>query len=409
MDLNVDNKILIDRYIQEHLDSKLDFGFPISLKGRKKVLPVYRLPTNMLFYNVRNGRFAAEYKDLVKREGGDLRPENKDDADKIKQLLLSLDEVETKRTLEDLSIRGQWNCGIITNDGYVIDGNRRMAIISKLHDMTGLEKWKYLDVARLEGSTSPDDLWMLEAGIQLGKEEIVRYGPINELLKIREGTEAGLTIKTIVNALYGSNEEDIRKKLDRLELMEQYLKFMGIPEQYSKVKNRAEHFIDLQNIIASCKNRAYEPDKIIRIKKVVFQLISEDIPHLELRKIQQMINRDLIEAISEIEEAASELKPIVPQDIKPETIIEQETTDIIDEFEENDEEISTTYAHLVNAKDMLDVSNNEGKEILLLNRAEKNLRPLVDYNGNELSTTEAAAMIKKIARHVEQITKKIGE
>ena len=144
---NIDNKIRIDEYIGGNPDSKLETKFPISLKGVKKVLDVYRLPTEMLFYNIRNGRFAAEYKELVKNEGGDLRSENKNNANKIKNLLLDLDKIETKRTLDDLNVRGQWNCGIITDDGYVIDGNRRMAIISKLYDETGLEKWKYLDVA----------------------------------------------------------------------------------------------------------------------------------------------------------------------------------------------------------------------------------------------------------------------
>ena len=132
MTLNPDNKIRIDKYIQENHDSKLNTSFPVSLKGVKKILEIYRLPTDMLFYNIRNGRFAAEYKDLVKKEGGSLRPEDTDDTVKIKKLLLELDKIETDRTYADLKIRGQWNCGIITQDGYMIDGNRRMSIISKL-------------------------------------------------------------------------------------------------------------------------------------------------------------------------------------------------------------------------------------------------------------------------------------
>ena len=395
MDLRTDNKIRIDAYIQNQHDAYID-TFPISLKGERKNLHVYRLPTDMLFYNIRNGRFAAEYKDLEKTEGGALRSENPDDATKIKQLLLNLDKTETDRTMNDLSIRGQWNYGIITQDGYVIDGNRRMAIISKLYDETGLERWKYLNVARLESPISPEDLWKLEAGIQLGKDEIVRYGPVNELLKIREGIEAGLTEKTIANSLYGYSEDEITNKLNLLKLIDDYLKIVGIPQKYSEIKNRVEHFINLQQIIIQCKKNGYVPDKIIKIKYVVFQLISEDIPHLELRKIRDMIRKDLTDAITEIEVAGSQLKPTIP----PASSFQEES-------KKEKQEMSQTYTHFINAKDILDVSNNEGKEILLLNRAEKNLRPLLDYSG-QLSP-EAITMIKKIGECVKQLQKKFGE
>jgi len=407
MNINIDNETRIDKYISDHPESKLKNEFPLSLKGKKKKLTIYKLPMDLLFYNIRNGRFAAEYKELVKREGGHLQPEKKEDAKKIKQLLLGLEPTETTRTYNDIKVRGQWNCGVITKDGYVIDGNRRMSIISKLYEDTGAEEWKYLDVARLDEAISPEDLWTLEAGIQLGKDEIVRYGPINDLLKLREGIEAGLSEKSIVNTLYGyDKEEEIKDKLNRLELIDQYLKFMGISEKYSKVKNKVEHFINLQNIIRECKSREFEPERIVKIKNVSFQLIKEGISHLELRKIRQIIEKNLTDAISEIEIAGSELKPTISKEPSTDEILEKETKAMMDEFDEKEEEMTPTHTHFINATDFLDVSNNEGKEFLLLNRAEKNLRPLLDYQGNELSTPEAISMIEKISKYSEELKKK---
>ena len=84
--------------------------------------------------------------------------------------------------------RGQWLPGIITEDGYVIDGNRRMTILSKLFEDTSNDEFKFIKVGRLTSMTLTNpDLWKLEAGIQLGKDEILRYGPMNELLKLRQG------------------------------------------------------------------------------------------------------------------------------------------------------------------------------------------------------------------------------
>jgi len=373
-------------------------------------LRIYRLPLDYLYYNIRNGRFAAEYRELVKTEGGSLKPELKQDAEKIKNLLLSLDKNETERTYQDIKIRGQWNCGLITDDGYVVDGNRRMSIISKLYDDTGSDTWKYIDVARLEEPISAEDLWKIEAGIQLGKDEIVRYGPINELLKLREGKNTGLSLKELVTTLYGyESESEIEERLDRLTLIEQYLIFIGKPEKYSEAKNKVEHFINLQSIIQECKKREYDPDLISGIKKVTFQLIKEGIPHLEIRKIRQMVEKNLTDAISEISVAANDLKPTKPSDVKPEDLIDDEVKDIVNEFREEEKEISVTEAYFINAKDILDVDLNQGKETLLLSRAEKNLRPLLDYKGNELSTPSSVETINKIFHYAEELKKKYSK
>ena len=391
-DPNVENKTRIDKYVEANPDAKARELFPISLKGSKKMLDIYKIPTTMLFYNIRNGRFAAEYEEIVKSEGGNLNPEDEADAKKIRQLLLDLNTGETQRTYNDLKIRGQWNCGIITEDGYLIDGNRRKAIISKLYEDTGQREWKYLKVARLDRTITPEDLWALEAGIQLGKDEIVRYGPINELLKIREGIKAGMSKKSIVNTLYGYDKEDeIREKIDRLELIEQYLKFIGKPRMYSQVKQKAEHFINLQNIIKECNDRNYDPDKIVKIKYVTFELIKENIQHLEIRKIRQMVEKDLTDAIDEIEVAGAELKPTAPQNPMPNG---------------DKEKMSITRTRFANATDILDVSNIEGIEMRLLGRAEKNLRSLLDYSGDGLSAPEASDLIKKITEHIGSIAKK---
>lgn len=408
MDVNVDSRTRIDKYLSEHNDAKTGEMFPISLKGEKKLLTVYKLPSEMLFYNIKNGRFAAEYKELLKTEGGHLNPEDKSDEEAIKKLLLKLNPGDTKRTYNDLKVREQWNCGIITVDGYLIDGNRRKAIISELHRETGRETFRYLKVARLEGPISSEDLWALEGGIQLGKDEIVRYGPINELLKIREGIDAGLSHSAIVNALYGyEKEEEISEKLELLELMEQYLRFFKVPEKYSFVKNKAEHFIDLQSIISECNSRDYDPARLQKIKHVAFQLIKENIQHLEIRKIRQMIKMDLTSAIDEIEIAGSELKPSEA----PSYFESEDKTDKndVDEFDQHDEETSSTMVRFINATDILDVSKNENKVILILGRAEKNLASLLDYEGDELSTPEAKLLIKKLALHMEGFRKKFME
>ena len=246
---NTDNKNRIDEYIENH-DCEIKESVPVIIRGEKKTLSVYKLPIDLLYYNIRNGRFAAEYRNEVKKEGGALVPEKKDDAKKIRNLLWNLNVNESKLTYQDIQQRGQWKPGIITEDGYVIDGNRRMSILSKLFQDTSDDEFKFIKVGRLPANVENTDLWKLEAGIQLGKEEIVRYGPMNELLKLEEAKSLGISNEEIAKVLYGIDDvKEIEAKLDRLNLIKKYLIHIDNPDNFKLAESKVEHFVELQKII----------------------------------------------------------------------------------------------------------------------------------------------------------------
>ena len=94
-DQDESNAKKIDDYIQKHPDCKLTRTRDVIIQGKRVDLPVYRLPLDLLFYNIRNGRFASEYDDLKVKEGRELRTEDPADAKKIQKLLISLDEKQS--------------------------------------------------------------------------------------------------------------------------------------------------------------------------------------------------------------------------------------------------------------------------------------------------------------------------
>ncbi len=56
------------------------------------------------------------------------------------------------------------------------------------------------------------------------------YGPINTLLKFKEGIDNGLTPIQVVRNLYGyEDEKQILEKLEILKLIVKYLKLIGEP------------------------------------------------------------------------------------------------------------------------------------------------------------------------------------
>ena len=141
---NKDNKITIDNYIRDN-DCKINQTRTEYLNGEAIVLQGYRLPRELLYYNIKNGRFAKEYIKIIRDEGGSLDPEDPDDEKKIQTLLLGLKPNDTRRTKEDIVKKGQTELALMTRDGFLIDGNRRMAILTDLFEETSDEKYNFTD------------------------------------------------------------------------------------------------------------------------------------------------------------------------------------------------------------------------------------------------------------------------
>jgi hypothetical protein len=184
----------IDAYIESH-DPEIG-KWPVEISGQKCILPFYRIPINpYLKYNVNNGRLAMDVQQWEKDYHRKLDACDEEDAKIIRSLLLELDPEKTRILKGDLKLKGQIEPGVITHDGFVINGNRRMAIFEELHDDEPTGKWECLEVVRLDPNISERDLWKIEAGLQLSKDKIAEYHPVNELLKIKQGISAGLTLQ----------------------------------------------------------------------------------------------------------------------------------------------------------------------------------------------------------------------
>ncbi len=284
---------LISDYLREHQNAILDRKEPYEIDGKRNELEVIRLPLDALVYNIRNGRFAAELQELEASEGRRLDPEVEKDKAKIQELLLK-DQTKTEWLKKDIRRVGQLKPATITFDGFIINGNRRAAILSLLHKETGDPRFRYLEAVRLPPEVSASDLWRFEAGFQLAVELKADYGPVNELLKIKEGKTYGLKNKEIALILGGDNTaETVQMKLKRLELIEDYLVYFGQDKRYSIVERRVEHFINIVNIIQRSEWKKLSIEEQTLILHAAYHMIHDtDVAHLEIRKIGLMVKED---------------------------------------------------------------------------------------------------------------------
>ncbi len=260
MNLNTERAKEIQLYIDSHDVIKFP-DWPIVIGGETTSLPVYRLPLSYLRYYVGNGRFAVEKLLLDKQLGHELNSDDPDDVVQIRKMLLEENSKLTEKAkslIDNLRDFRQLEPGVITVDGYVINGNRRMAALEWLHEDDPSGKWPYLNVQRLPEGIGKQNLWRIEAGLQLSKEKKEEYGPMNELLKIKEGKEAELTNKEIAAAMFEWTPRDVEDALERLKLIDNFLDHVGQTDKggYGFIET-----FDLHEKFISLQRSVYKPAK----------------------------------------------------------------------------------------------------------------------------------------------------
>jgi hypothetical protein len=199
-----------------------------------------------------------------------------EDAAVVREMLLRMDEDKTDILKRDIHQKGQMEPGVVTHDGVVINGNRRMAVLELLHEEEPTGKWRFLDAVRLPADISEQDLWKIEAGLQLSKDKVAEYHPVNELLKIREGIKRGLSADEVAAALYAWKVDEVKDALQRLELIDRFLRFLVQPGNYGVVKKFGlhEYFIDIQKrLIAPAEREGETKREITKRLGYAFALI----------------------------------------------------------------------------------------------------------------------------------------
>ena len=363
----------------------------VIIKGDSKDVQVYKIPLKLLFFNIKNGRFAAEYLELKEKLGRDLEPNKIEDKKLIQKMLLELDPKKSLELENDLRRYGQREPGICTHDGYVHNGNRRMSVIQNIVD-TGNLSADFLQVARLPPNVDDQDLWLIEAGIQLSKNVQLDYGPINTLLKFKEGIDNGLTPIQVAKNLYGyGDEKQILEKLEILKLIVKYLKFIGEPNHFKKADRIVEHFIDLNKIIAAEKRKGAAISELSAYQNIGFQLIHDGVTQRDLRAMKKIIGEE--KSKSQLFKALEYSKP---ESSKKKTAVKMQA---------EEEDAYTPAVTIFNeSNDTAKAITDSSKPLTNLERAFTNL-DTIDGRNSAVSSTEFQKLLDRIEKIVDKLKK----
>ena len=259
---------------------------------------IHTIENKFLKYNFNNARIAGEKCSIEFNNKITLEGSSKEDQHRIQKILLDsvwFDKHATKILKKSLETE-QRQPAIITFDGIVIDGNRRLACLNQLHEETGKPQYSRIKVCVLPKANQKKLLY-LENQLQLAKEFKIEYGPINERIRLKDMLEKYdfklIEIAQSVNNKY--TVKKIKKMIDELKLIDAYLIQIDRPNDYASIAHRTQHFIDLLGALDSTfgPSNPKSAAKKAKFTTIGFQLISnEDSSYKLIREYNDVLNNN---------------------------------------------------------------------------------------------------------------------
>ncbi|QQT22739.1 ParB N-terminal domain-containing protein [Staphylococcus equorum] len=222
-------KIKTDELIKTDLTTRL------TVDGITDTYDVYKIKLDKLYYNDQNDRIAtwiSKYKADNHLKSFDLS--NREEYNEIiADFIKESDEKAFKKTKNNIKALGQTEPAVILSDGRVIDGNRRFTCLRDLGKEDS--KFNYLDaiIISKDIQDSKKEIKLLELYLQHGREERVGYNPIDRLVGVYNDV---IKNNLITVEEYAKNTEqttnEVKKMIDRANLMVEFLEFIDMPEHY---------------------------------------------------------------------------------------------------------------------------------------------------------------------------------
>ena len=232
---------------------------------------VIKVDTSFLRYRIESGRTRRKQMEFLEKDSQaprDLFRDPETDAAQKAQHKILLGMVDESGLRKDIGDEGQRQPAIITYDGYVLNGNRRLAALRD-------EGTQYMDCVVLPKDAIPRDLYELELDLQMARETKAEYNWVDELLHIRYGIDKLGEDESVVAKKMRISNHEIKSKIGMLHLVRFYLDWRGKLDQYYMVGDKDEQvFIDLEKFTRKLK----DPERQKIAREQVFAILKNPPP-----------------------------------------------------------------------------------------------------------------------------------
>lgn len=278
------NAEIREEKLKELVKENKNYSFKeMTYNNRPVKMPVYEIPTDYLIFNQYNGRIGT-YVKTHEKQYGEIDASTEEGENLIIDFLWKSKSKRNYETKESIEEYGQLEYGIVTRDGIVIDGNRRCMILKRIAKEKK-QGTSYFRAVILDDTleNAAKEIRRLETTYQMGVDEKVDYNAIEKYLKCKD-LKDDFTEEEIANMMGEKKDgSTIKKYLETLSLMEEYLKNLGYEDIYTRLDEETVEgpFVDLRGYLekhTTGKNlygRDWEPDPadIDDLKNVYFDYI----------------------------------------------------------------------------------------------------------------------------------------
>ena len=178
--------------------TRIDFRDGIA-QNREEI--VYKVPVGLLRFRKENGRISSLVK-THERLIGRLDPADSEAQDVLRNFLREKDPEKTDELKQLLLADGQREPGIITADGFLINGNRRKVALEELKDKHSAEdRFQTMKVVILPdeneegGPPTLREIEQIENRYQLQTDGKAEYSGFDAALSIRDKEASGYTLE----------------------------------------------------------------------------------------------------------------------------------------------------------------------------------------------------------------------
>jgi hypothetical protein len=270
--------------------------FPVPYKGKQMNIVMIDVPIDFPLYNVMSGRTHRAQSRYIEKHGlpADFFSDPEDPKVQQAQHDLLLEMVDLEGLAKDLEEKQQKNPLVLTKDGFVVDGNRRLAALRR---DKGAE---YVRTVRLPEAATDQEIYETELELQMSRETKAQYNWIDEALHVRYGVKRlyeGKAHDALMSVAKRMNrgEADVQDILRRLDLIDMYLAWRGEPGKYHLVPETSgggsmeQAFKELEQRVVQKEYQRLSPEQRKLALYACFAVIESQSGYKDVRRVWSQV------------------------------------------------------------------------------------------------------------------------
>jgi len=390
-----------------------------TASGSMELMPVFKIPLEYLIYNQRNGRILSR---VLSHEANTsiIDAESAAGHSLIQKFLFESAVSKNKKTEEDIRKYEQKEVGIVTLDGIVIDGNRRLMTLNNIvanpgnEDVSKFKTFKAVILpATLQDATA--EIKRLETIYQMGEDEKANYNPIEKYLQAKELFDLKWSEKDVASFM-NRDKKEIEKYAQTMSLMDEYLENYGYDSQYTQLDKREDYFLSLNKWIQSFRGSqsarghdGYTEMDVDLLQRVAFDYIRcyKALDGKDFRKIADGLQASHIFGHKKIWDDFTEFHNNNIDTLREqEPEINHEITDMMNHLNDRDSKFYDASKKLLKANfeqsiDNLKHSKDHKQPSIQINNIET-IIDQINVNGDSFAKPETQRQLGNIERKIEE-------